>query len=367
MVHFLTLANASWIHRVLRPDSPLRVTVVVRCADRAVRSHGRGATHSNRQALCVRGHACLCGPAHRRVVADMATNHVRRYRVLHACRYMENQYFISSTPDNGVKNGVVEALLGRIRQAIEHGCVGLLARWYRRTPHAVCWVCTTTGSDSGPSLCCLPTPKAITTPIEACRCVLLFASFRCTLHSPPRCWCHVAPRSGRAAQPILHHQPWREFIARQVELAVPACGHVRVSLEPTHSWLHAVMANKVTLAFHTPRYISFYSLRTEGRLANGLRVTEQVYVHSKLLIVDDCVAVIGSANVNDRSLLGDRDSEVMAVVVDKQVVPSRMGGDHWNARGFAVSLRHRLWRQHLGLMEPDAPEVDITDPIAPET
>lgn len=38
-------------------------------------------------------------------------------------RYMENQYFISSTPDNGAKNGVVEALLVRIRRAIEGGCV----------------------------------------------------------------------------------------------------------------------------------------------------------------------------------------------------------------------------------------------------
>lgn len=36
----------------------------------------------------------------------------------------------------------------------------------------------------------------------------------------------------------------------------------------------------------------------------------QVYVHSKVMIVDDSVALIGSANINDRSLLGSRDSEV---------------------------------------------------------
>jgi phospholipase D1/2 len=36
----------------------------------------------------------------------------------------------------------------------------------------------------------------------------------------------------------------------------------------------------------------------------------QIYVHSKLMIIDDCVTLIGSANINDRSLLGSRDSEV---------------------------------------------------------
>ena len=37
-------------------------------------------------------------------------------------------------------------------------------------------------------------------------------------------------------------------------------------------------------------------------------VTEILYIHSKLMIVDDKNMIIGSANINDRSLLGDRDS-----------------------------------------------------------
>ena len=36
----------------------------------------------------------------------------------------------------------------------------------------------------------------------------------------------------------------------------------------------------------------------------------QIYVHSKVMIVDDRRALIGSCNINDRSLLGSRDSEV---------------------------------------------------------
>ncbi len=46
-------------------------------------------------------------------------------------------------------------------------------------------------------------------------------------------------------------------------------------------------------------------------------MSEMVYVHSKLMIVDDVVTIIGSANVNDRSMNGDRDSEIAVVLRDE--------------------------------------------------
>jgi phospholipase D1/2 len=54
-------------------------------------------------------------------------------------------------------------------------------------------------------------------------------------------------------------------------------------------------------------YIRFFTLRTHAVIA-GKPVTELIYVHSKLMIVDDSKLLIGSANINDRSLLGSRDS-----------------------------------------------------------
>ena len=57
------------------------------------------------------------------------------------------------------------------------------------------------------------------------------------------------------------------------------------------------------------QYISICQLRS-CQVRNGYCWTEQVFVHSKLLIVDDKVAVVASANLNDRSMLGDRDSEL---------------------------------------------------------
>ncbi|KAL4720012.1 hypothetical protein ACJJTC_012792, partial [Scirpophaga incertulas] len=67
------------------------------------------------------------------------------------------------------------------------------------------------------------------------------------------------------------------------------------------------------------RYISFHGLRTHAALG-GEPVTELVYVHSKLLLCDDRALLCGSANANDRSMLGGRDSELAALL---QVSPPR--------------------------------------------
>jgi hypothetical protein len=40
-------------------------------------------------------------------------------------------------------------------------------------------------------------------------------------------------------------------------------------------------------------------------------VTEQIYIHSKLLIVDDRLVICGSANINDRSMLGKRHTSLL--------------------------------------------------------
>ncbi|XP_013929851.1 PREDICTED: phospholipase D1-like, partial [Thamnophis sirtalis] len=52
-------------------------------------------------------------------------------------------------------------------------------------------------------------------------------------------------------------------------------------------------------------YISFCGLRNYAEL-EGKLITELIYVHSKLLIADDNTVIIGSANINDRSMLGKR-------------------------------------------------------------
>ncbi|KAI3459247.1 hypothetical protein Pfo_015910 [Paulownia fortunei] len=113
-------------------------------------------------------------------------------------------------------------------------------------------------------------------------------------------------------------------------------------------------------------YISFYGLRAYGRLFDGGPVaSSQIYVHSKIMIVDDHTTLIGSANINDRSLLGSRDSEIGVLIEDKEFVDSWIGGNSWKAGKFALSLRLSLWSEHIGL---HAGEVNqIRDPVIDST
>ncbi|WPH01413.1 phospholipase d1 [Acrodontium crateriforme] len=98
------------------------------------------------------------------------------------------------------------------------------------------------------------------------------------------------------------------------------------------------------------QYIRFYSLRQWGKIGpRQCLTTEQLYIHAKCMVVDDRSVIIGSANINERSLLGTRDSEVCALVTDTKMIPSRMGGKPYMVGEFAHTLRKRLMREHLGI------------------
>ncbi|USW53501.1 Putative phospholipase D/Transphosphatidylase [Septoria linicola] len=84
-------------------------------------------------------------------------------------------------------------------------------------------------------------------------------------------------------------------------------------------------------------------------------VSEELYIHSKLLIADDRIVICGSANLNDRSQLGDHDSEIAMMIEDPQEIDSYMAGRPWRASVFAASLRRQIFRKHLGLIPPQDP------------
>jgi phospholipase D1/2 len=88
-------------------------------------------------------------------------------------------------------------------------------------------------------------------------------------------------------------------------------------------------------------------------------VSEELYIHSKVLIADDCLVICGSANLNDRSQLGDHDSEIAVIIEDPTPIGSYMGGQPFTASKFATTLRRQLFRKHLGLLKHQA--VDAVD------
>ncbi|KAL5513890.1 hypothetical protein ACEPAG_2651 [Sanghuangporus baumii] len=81
-------------------------------------------------------------------------------------------------------------------------------------------------------------------------------------------------------------------------------------------------------------------------------VSELLYIHSKVMIVDDRRVIMGSANINDRSQKGDGDSEIALVVEDNDMIETTMDGKPYMAARFAATLRRYLFREHLGLIAP---------------
>jgi phosphatidylserine/phosphatidylglycerophosphate/cardiolipin synthase-like enzyme len=100
------------------------------------------------------------------------------------------------------------------------------------------------------------------------------------------------------------------------------------------------------------RYLTLLNLRAWENLDRP--VTEQIYVHSKLLIADDRVAILGSANINDRSQLGGRDSELAVIVSGTVSMPAPVNGKKQHPVCAEIkALRSKLWSKLFAL--------DVTD------
>jgi phosphatidylserine/phosphatidylglycerophosphate/cardiolipin synthase-like enzyme len=87
-----------------------------------------------------------------------------------------------------------------------------------------------------------------------------------------------------------------------------------------------------------------------------------VYVHAKVVVVDDVWAMIGSDNLNRRSW--SHDSELSIGVLDSKLdarEPRDPAGLGDGARTFARDLRLRLWREHL-----DRRADDVDDLLHPQ-
>ena len=78
-----------------------------------------------------------------------------------------------------------------------------------------------------------------------------------------------------------------------------------------------------------------------------------IYIHAKMMIVDDEVVRIGSANMNNRSLGLDSEADLF-------IDAARPGNGH--ARAAITRLRHRLLAEHLGMAVDDVRAALEADP-----
>jgi phospholipase D1/2 len=108
----------------------------------------------------------------------------------------------------------------------------------------------------------------------------------------------------------------------------------------------------ITIAFPA-RWTDKSELVGGALVAKGDRKTRvkhnkryMIYVHSKAMIVDDRYAIIGSANLNERSLAGGRDTEIAMTLW-----PSTNQNEE-TCVAQLQALRKRLWEEHLGPQLP---------------
>ena len=80
------------------------------------------------------------------------------------------------------------------------------------------------------------------------------------------------------------------------------------------------------------------------------------------MIIDDKTVIIGSSNINERSMFGDRDSDLVAMIEEKQEFTNMKsktkfimdGKINYNASNFSVEFRKALMAERLGINQGDS-------------
>ncbi|KAL6993384.1 phospholipase D [Sarracenia purpurea var. burkii] len=117
---------------------------------------------------------------------------------------------------------------------------------------------------------------------------------------------------------------------------------------------------------HPLDYLNFYCLGKREEMpeeglrqdattaANGIKISDSekfqrfmIYVHSKAMIVDDEYVIIGSANINQRSLAGTKDTEIaMGAYQPHHAWAEKKRHPHGQIYGY----RMQLWAEQLGMV-----------------
>lgn len=106
-----------------------------------------------------------------------------------------------------------------------------------------------------------------------------------------------------------------------------------------------------------------------GKGNGGTTATEQMlsksrrfmlYNHSKFAVFDDTVAIIGSANINSRSLDGSRDTEIAVMAWQPEYVAAGCTGysdigrkEGYSPKGDVAAFRASVFTEHLGEYLPE--------------
>jgi phospholipase D1/2 len=118
----------------------------------------------------------------------------------------------------------------------------------------------------------------------------------------------------------------------EIVIVLPRRGNNRLERETMDGARHRLV--QVLWEADEHRRLGIYWPETDGGTP--------IYVHSKVMVVDDRLLRIGSSNLNNRSMGFDSECDV-AVEADPN------SSDDDGVRGYITSVRHELVSEHLGV------------------
>ncbi|KAL9395155.1 hypothetical protein Peur_014440 [Populus x canadensis] len=132
----------------------------------------------------------------------------------------------------------------------------------------------------------------------------------------------------------------------------------------TMQMMYEVIANELKSMnlenSHPQDYLNFYCLGNREQVPGSDKSCDQtvsmsqkfqrfmVYVHAKGMIVDDEYIILGSANINERSMAGSRDTEIAMGAYQPHHTWSNKKR---HPLGQVYGYRMSLWAEHLGLVD----------------
>ncbi|MED6163193.1 Phospholipase D [Stylosanthes scabra] len=156
-------------------------------------------------------------------------------------------------------------------------------------------------------------------------------------------WPEGVPESGNV-QKILYLQ--RRTINMMYEDIVQALEEEGLDEDPQQYLAFFCLGNR-----EVKNDEEYEPLQKPNQCSNYMKSQEarrfMIYVHSKMMIVDDEYIVVGSANINQRSMDGGRDSEIAMGAYQ----PYHLATNYDGARGQIHGFRMSLWYEHLGKLD----------------
>lgn len=108
------------------------------------------------------------------------------------------------------------------------------------------------------------------------------------------------------------------------------------NVHPTDYLSFFCLGKRENIACVPANLSSTFNNSIAAKMRNSLRL--MIYVHSKMAIFDDEYIILGSANINERSMNGNRDTEMAFGAYQPNV----------QQEGDVRSFRLALWAEHIG-------------------